>query len=1316
MSLPVPVVASALSFPLLLAAPVGAGPAPTQAPGPGDSMGGTFELPDGLAVSLWAESPSLFNPTAMDVDARGRVWVTEAVNYRQWGGRNPGKHFDGGDRVVILEDTDGDGACDSSRVFVQDPELTAPLGIAVVGDLVYVSCSPNLYVYEDTDGDDVADRREVVLTGFGGFDHDHGLHSVVPHVDGKLYVAVGNAGPHMVTGPDGWSLRSGSLYSGGGPRAVENRPGLVSDDGEVWVGGLVLRMNHDGSDLEVLGHNFRNNYEVAVNAMGELFTADNDDDGNRSCRTAWVMPGGNYGFFSADGSRSWQADRRPGLSTQEAHWHQGDPGVLPAGTINGGGGPTGVAVYEGGLMSRWIDGAVLNCDAGARVVYAHRPRAAGSGIELDPGFLIRPRADERGETGQWFRPSDVAVGPAGEVYVADWYDPGVGGHAARDREAYGRILRIVPEGAAVKTPGVDVSSFPGALAALKSPAPAVRELGRAALVMMGEAVAPALVMAAVSSGGDERFGARCAQVVASMDLDDDPMELPPAPASGAARGSLPLPPNSVFAVEAALRRDPGAAAASLVGHGTIEDMDPAILRRVLQALRGAALEGAVLELCLEAAARVDGSDPWLLEALVQVLEADPDLAYAELSASFADTPLAWDERFEALAWRLHPAGAVPGLAARAMSPQLDAAARRRALDALAFAPGRAAADAVAVAAVAGPEDLRGYAGWWVEHRSGNDWRDYGLELSTGSLADAERAWTSGVMRGGTAAFDVPLDRASAVWLVVTDGGDGNSCDWAAWVDPRVVLADGREVSLSEGWLEARAEWGSVNSNRDPQGGPLEIGDTVHERGIGAHAHSEIAFAVPEGAVRLVGGCGPERGGTEQNIGASTSVAFEVWVERAEEPAAVLEWFAEFADDSAPAEVRAAALERLAANEQGALLLIRAKRDGALEPALVPEVAALLHGSDQLAIRALASEHFERPGMEGASIPSMAELMAMEGDPVRGREVFLDEERARCVTCHAFQLGDVRVGMDLGPELTLIRKKLTGEALFDAILNPSASIAFGYDTYLLETHDGLLHSGFLLADGDTVALLETDGERVTFGRDEIARRTKQAVSTMPQGLATDLSPQELADLVAFLGEDHGAEPRLGAPVVLFDGGGLERWTHHLSDPSVAFEDVWSVRDGVIRCEGRPSGYLKTKESFESYLLTLEWRFDPERGPGNSGVLLRMTGEDKVWPRSIEAQLQHRNAGDFWNIDVFGMRTDPARLRGRNTRRRAPSSERPVGEWNRYEILVDGPRVELRVNGVLQNTADWCEQVAGPICLQSEGAVIEFRNIELRPIED
>ena len=126
-----------------------------------------FQVPAGLKVELFAESPHLYNPTAIDVDHRGRIWVTEAVNYRKWGKRNPGRFHAKGDRVVILEDTDGDGRCDSSKVFVQEKDLVAPLGICVIGNKVLVSCSPHAILYTDTDGDDVPDVREILLTGFG---------------------------------------------------------------------------------------------------------------------------------------------------------------------------------------------------------------------------------------------------------------------------------------------------------------------------------------------------------------------------------------------------------------------------------------------------------------------------------------------------------------------------------------------------------------------------------------------------------------------------------------------------------------------------------------------------------------------------------------------------------------------------------------------------------------------------------------------------------------------------------------------------------------------------------------------------------------------------------------------------------------------------------------------------------------------------------------------------------------------------------------------------------------------------------------------
>ncbi|MFM7282357.1 MAG: dehydrogenase, partial [Planctomycetia bacterium] len=100
--------------------------------GTAQDLSAQFELDARLEARLWAESPQLYNPTAIDVDARGRIWVAEAVNYRQWNGRNPGKHFDEGDRIVILEDKDGDGFAESSKVFAQEKGLVSPLGICVI--------------------------------------------------------------------------------------------------------------------------------------------------------------------------------------------------------------------------------------------------------------------------------------------------------------------------------------------------------------------------------------------------------------------------------------------------------------------------------------------------------------------------------------------------------------------------------------------------------------------------------------------------------------------------------------------------------------------------------------------------------------------------------------------------------------------------------------------------------------------------------------------------------------------------------------------------------------------------------------------------------------------------------------------------------------------------------------------------------------------------------------------------------------------------------------------------------------------------------
>ena len=1276
-------------------------------PQTGRDLSERFELPEGLALTLFAESPQLFNPTCMDVDARGRVWVAEAVNYRTWGGRNPGRRHPEGDRIVILEDSDGDGVADSSKVFIQDKDLVAPLGLAVIGDSVYVSSSPNLFRYVDADGDDIPERRETFLTGFGGFDHDHGLHSVVAGPDGRLWFNVGNAGPHLVTGSDGWHLRSGSLYNGGGPAQVDNKPGLVSDDGRAWTGGLVLSVNPDGSDLRVHAHNFRNIYEVALDSFGNFFEADNDDDGNRSCRSLWCLEFANHGYFSADGTRYWRADKRPTQSIQAAHWHQDDPGVAPAGTITGAGGPTGIAILEGSLLGDSLEGVLLNCDAGAGVVYAHRPVARGAGVELQPGELLRPRADLEDRGARWFRPSDVVVGVAGEIYVSDWYDPGVGGHAAGDREAYGRILRIAPKGITLERPDFDDRTLGGALELLASPAPNVRELGRRALIKnlvrdpgihVGMEVQRALFERVLRERG-ERVAARL------FGLFEGTL------ARHVVESEFEGPPALVEAALRSLRRGVGLGLDLIREQGLARNPSLAVRREVALALRGIALEEC-LDVLLDLAEGFDGTDRTYLEAFGLAAEGKEEALWAELAAELGDSPLAWDARFEGLAWRLHPAGALDAHVARAMSTTLPVAARRRALDALAFTPGRAAGEAMLTLALSGPEDLRGYARWWVDFRSDNVWRDYGLSRQLGSAdrEGAELAWESGVVRSGSVPFEVDVTGAETVWLVATDGGDGNSCDWADWVTPRFDTPEGPIELTRLGWISAETEWGTVAVDRNVAGGALRIGER-EVRGIGTHAASSIAFAVPAEATRLFGQAGPDLGGTSQ--GDRTSIRFQVWVKFPPAALPIQEWTATLLDPRADPDRRLEVADALARDGSGALRLIALARAHRLPDEVLPVITRAIHRNPDIGVRALASEVFPPPGAR-KEYPSLAELASLVGNPENGRRIFRDRNRAQCSTCHVMRMGDTPLGGDIGPELTRIREKYDVTALLDAILNPSAGISFGYDTWLIETEDGLLYNGFILADGLDLVLKDTQGLRHVIPADSIVSRTKETLSTMPEGVALGLAPQELADLAAFLLEDPDAERKYGETIALFNGQDLSGWTHHLSQPNVDPAEVWSVTDGVLRCEGQPIGYLRTEEGFKNFLLELEWRFDPERGPGNSGVLLRMVGSDKVWPRSIEAQLQSGNAGDFWNIDKFGMLPAAERTSGRHTTRMQPSSEKPLGEWNRYEILVDGPRVELRVNGVLQNTADWCEEVPGKICLQSEGATIEFRNIHLTPI--
>lgn len=202
------------------------------------------------------------------------------------------------------------------------------------------------------------------------------------------------------------------------------------------------------------------------------------------------------------------------------------------------------------------------------------------------------------------------------------------------------------------------------------------------------------------------------------------------------------------------------------------------------------------------------------------------------------------------------------------------------------------------------------------------------------------------------------------------------------------------------------------------------------------------------------------------------------------------------------------------------------------------------------------------------------------------------------------------------------------------------------------------------------------------------------------------------------------------VSLFNGKDLSGWSHFLVDPKVPAADVWSVQDGILVCKGAPLGYIYTNTEHTSFKLVVEWRWAPGaaarlgRNP-NSGVLLRVNGEPKPKgiPRAYEAQLQAGSAGDvygFWGMPLDGDAARKREARGHDLLgdmvgfSKTEGAEKPEGEWNVYEIVLDGPSLVVSVNGRKVNEAKGAAVLPGRIALQSEGGEVHFRRVELTPI--
>ena len=194
------------------------------------------------------------------------------------------------------------------------------------------------------------------------------------------------------------------------------------------------------------------------------------------------------------------------------------------------------------------------------------------------------------------------------------------------------------------------------------------------------------------------------------------------------------------------------------------------------------------------------------------------------------------------------------------------------------------------------------------------------------------------------------------------------------------------------------------------------------------------------------------------------------------------------------------------------------------------------------------------------------------------------------------------------------------------------------------------------------------------------------------------------------------------ISLFNAKCLGGWECFLVEPGVKMEDVWSVQDGILVCRGQPMGYLCTKQEFQNFKLIVEWRWAPVKSPATAVCCCGSPGSPGL-PKCVEAQLKSGSAGDIWAFQGFQVQGDAARFQERDNPQlgkfigvgKMKGNEKAPGEWNKYEITLDGDKLTLAVNGEKVNEAHGCDLGAGKIGVQSEGGEIHFRSIELVPLD-
>jgi len=388
-----------------------------------------LQLADGFEISLYASDPAIASPIQMNFDPQGRLWIASSSTYPHI---TPGHKAD--DKVLLLEDRDGDGVAERSTVFSRG--LLIPTGIAPGDGGVYVANSTELIFLSDTDDDGVADRRRVVLSGFGTEDTHHILHTLRWGPDGMLYFNQSiYIHSHLETP---WGVRR---LNGGG----------------VW------QFRPESLELNVFVRGFVNPWGHAFDRWGQSF----ETDGAGGQGINYLLPGASY--VTAVGATRFLSGLNPGSPKY-----------------------CGAEIVDGRQLPDDWQGNILTADFRANRVCRFVLSDDGA------GFAAQQMPDLVGSSNVAFRPVDIKQGPDGAIYIADWYNPiiqhgEVDFRDPRRDHVHGRIWRITrTDHPLVERPKLVSVSTSELLDRLKSPESWTRQQAKRVLRERGDEILPAL--------------------------------------------------------------------------------------------------------------------------------------------------------------------------------------------------------------------------------------------------------------------------------------------------------------------------------------------------------------------------------------------------------------------------------------------------------------------------------------------------------------------------------------------------------------------------------------------------------------------------------------------------------------------------------------------------------------------------------------------------------------------------------------------------------------------------------------------------------